>query len=575
MLINGSAINALVINGGGSTSSGSTGGSHTGTPSSARYVSNAELTRLLDGAGYSIASRISIPDPSGVIWDYSTRDDINWIHSIEYSGGIDNNIGTATVKLWREVGVRSLAPFRTNSAYNVIPFLSEDAALGTGPSLDAGRRITIDVATVGLGATPADSDYHTVFDGYIDKIDWAAALVVLECRDLAAPLADQWFTSPGVVGASFLIGPLPIAIVMDALLVAAALDVRLPLVIPDATPIALTFVSKFRWQVESILTALTRLADSIGWDLRMRWSDADNAFRLTFRDPGRNKTTADWTIPPASYYDFSQFQIDRTNIRNDITVYYGPANARTFVGVFADDSVARYGRKSMVIQEASDSAIQDSTSAQILALDILGDLAEPEADAIFEMPYFWPADLNDIIKLPANLVHSDTDEQYAIVAYRHTLDGGQNGKSRSQFTLRGKPASAYWRWFARQPVTIDGTIPEVGDGTNPVPKGFSSLLQTPDYATNHITFSWTWTGDPAATFKLFVQRGVSGFEFIASLPALTASYDFTVGIDIEPFHTPPTPRQLAVDIAFAVIALSGSTVLATSRNCAASYGNGP
>jgi hypothetical protein len=124
-------------------------------------------------------------------------------------------------------------------------------------------------------------------------------------------------------------------------------------------------------------------------------------------------------------------------------------------------------------------------------------------------------------------------------------------------------------------VTIDGTIPQEGDGTNPVPKGFSSLLQTPNYTTNHIAFSWTWTGDAAATFKIFVQRGVSGFEFIASLPALTASYDFTVGIDIEPFHTPPTPRQLAVDIGFAVIALSGSTVLASSRICAASYGNGP
>jgi hypothetical protein len=205
----------------------------------------------------------------------------------------------------------------------------------------------------------------------------------------------------------------------------------------------------------------------------------------------------------------------------------------------------------------------------------LGDLSEPEADAIFEMPYFWPADLNDIVNLPANLVHSDEDQQFAIIAYRHTIDGGAQGKSRSQFTLRGKPASAYWRWYARQPVTIDGTIPQEGDGTNPVPKGFSSLLQAPNYATNHITFLWTWTGDPTATFKIFIQRGTSGFEFITSLAALTASYDYAVGIDIEPFHTPPTPRQLAVDIAFCVLALNGSNVLATSRICAASYGNGP
>lgn len=573
MLLNASVLNTLLINEGGSGTD--PGGGHTGTPSSGRFIAAAELARLLTGAGYNIAARVRIQDPSGVIWDYSNRDSINWIYSIEYSGGIDNNVATATVKLWREVRGRSIAPFRTNSAYNVIPFVSEDLALGVGPSLDAGRRITIDVATVDLGVVPGDSDYHTIFDGYIETIDWAKPIVQIDCRDLAGSLADAWFTQPGVIGASFLIGPLPIAIVLDALLLAANLDVRLPLVIPDATPIALTFLSKFRWNVESALTALTRLADAIGWDLRMRWSDADNAFRLTFRDPGRNKTTADWTIPPASYYDFSQFRIDRTNIRNDITVWYGPDGSRVSVNVFSDDSVARYGRKSMIVQEASDSAIQDSTSAQILALDILGDISEPEADAILETPYLWPVDLNDIIKLPANLVHSDTDEQYAVVAYRHTLDGGAGGKSRSQFTLRGKPASAYWRWYARQPVTIDGTIPQEGDGTNPVPKGFSSLLQTPNYTTNHIAFSWTWTGDAAATFKIFVQRGVSGFEFIASLPALTASYDFTVGIDIEPFHTPPTPRQLAVDIGFAVIALSGSTVLASSRICAASYGNGP
>lgn len=572
MLLNRWAFNEAVFNAFDETS---TLPPHSGTPGSARFVTEAELRRLLDGAGYNIAARVRIQDPSGVIRDYSNRDAINWIQSIEYSGGIDNNVATATVKLWREVGGRSIAPFRTNSAYNTIPFVSEELALGTGPSLDAGRRIAIDVATVDLGQVPTDDDYHTVFDGFIDTIDWAKPIVQIDCRDLAGSLADVWFTQPGVIGASFLVGPLPIAIVLVELLAAANLDVKLPLVIPDPTPIALTFISAFRWNVEAALTVLTRVADAIGWDLRMRWSDADNAFRLTFRDPGRNKTTADWTIPPASYYDFSQFRIDRTNVRNDITVWYGPDGSRVFVNVYSEDSVARYGRKSMVIQEASDSAIQDSTSAQILALDILGDISEPEADAIFEMPFFWPADLNDIVKLPANLVHSDTDEQYAIVAYRHTLDGGAQGKSRSQFTLRGKPASAYWRWFARQPVTIDGTIPQEGDGTNPVPKGFSSLLQVPNYATDHINFVWTWTGDAAATFKLFVQRGVSGFEFIASLPALTASYDFTVGIDIEPFHTPPTPRQLAVDIAFAVIALNGSVVLATSRNCAASYGNGP
>jgi hypothetical protein len=569
VLLNASLLNVLTIDEGGL---GGGGGSHSGTPGSARFITDTDLARLLTSAGYNVAARVRIQDPSGVIWDYSNRDAINWIHSIEYSGTIDQNDSTATVKLWREVGGRSLAPFRTNSAYNQIAFVEADATLGKGPSIDAGRRITIDVATVDIGITPADSDYHTIFDGYIDRIDWANAIVELDCRDLAAELADTWFTKPNVIG-GFPVFDLVGAVIELIFLLAP--DTKLHFSVP-AFPDPDVVVTPFKYDIESGLGPIVRVVGTIGWDVRMRWDDSLQAFSFTLRDPGRNKTVADWTFPPSSYYNFSQYRSDRTPIRNDVTVYYGPSgdppgSSRASVNAVDLESVRRYGRRSMIDQEDSGGPIQDSVSAQALANLIVGDIADPFADAIVEMPFFWPADLHDLISFPANLVHSDEEQKLSIVAYHHQLDGGAQGKSRSQFTVRGKPAGSYYRWLARKPV--GGETEPSGD--NPVPGGFALFEQVPNYTTDHVAFNWGWGGDASATFDLYVQLGDTGFVYVDTIAALTFTYDYDVGTDIEPFHTPPDAPQVALSISFYLIAKVGSTIVATSRVSSASYGRGP
>jgi hypothetical protein len=398
-------------------------------------------------------------------------------------------------------------------------------------------------------------------------IDWADALVELDCRDLAAELADTWYTKPNTIGSFPVYDLVAAEIVLISLL---SPDTKLHFSVP-AFPDPDVVVTPFKYDIESGIGPIVRVADVIGWDIRMRWDDSLQAFSLTLRDPGRDKTDADWTFGASNYYKFSQFRLDRTPIRNDVTVWYGPSVSRASVNAVDLESVRRYGRRSMIDQESSDGPIQDAPSAQALANLIVGDISDPFADAIVEMPYFWPADLHDLISFPANNVHSDEEQKLSIVAYHHQLDGGEQGKSRSQFTVRGKPAGSYYRWLARKPV--GGETEPTGD--NPVPGGFAVLEQVPDYTADHVAFNWGWGGDSSATFDLYVQLGDTGFVYVDTIAALTFTYDYDVGTDIEPFHTPPDAPQVALSISFYLIAKVGSTIVATSRVSSASYGRGP
>jgi len=542
MLLNAYAINAIVINGGAETSLGG----HFGAPGG-RYVSDEEVDRILTG-NYGIWPRVWVEDAAGAMRDYSVRDSLDWGVAVELQGDIDAPISTATVKLWREqMGtMRTLAPLRSNAAYNV-----------NGPAINAGRKIQIDVACPGLGATPTEDDYRIVFQGYVDSVDWAANPMTLECRDKGAVLADAWYIGPTLIGASDATQPIQDALV--EMLEKASSEFHTPLYVP-VLPDPEVDVGGFKAgdpNGEPVMDALQRLVQVNGWDLRYRFADAYGEFRLTFKDPGRLKTEPDFTLWPYSYIDIKQLKIDRIGVRNEIWVWYRPDNdlgneravvLGTYPEPVFDSRTSGYGRRVMVIQEADDSPINSEESAQRMADLITFDLAFPKADKIVEMPFCWFLELQDLIRFPSNGVHWDGDLDLAIVGYRHVIDQQQ---SRTTLTTRGSPAGSFFRWLSRRPST--GPDNPTDDHNNGL---FSNLKQTPNYSTDHIVFSFDWNGPAlinygaSAEYAVSVQTSAIG-PFSAAIPLGTDTFlDFTLTDDIEPFDDPGESRPQTVQISF-------------------------
>lgn len=556
MLLNNGALNVALINGGTGFSGG--GGGESGGSTFVRFIDSAELARITEGVAYSVFAQVKIADPAGVMRNYRNRNNINWIHSLEYDQSIDAPIATATVRLWRAVGGRSLAPLKTGSSYNDIPFIQADLSSETGPSLDAGRRIIIETASVPLGSVPTNDDWRSVFEGYVDDVDWAQNPVVLTARDLAAPLVDTWFPLPNTLpeGAN-------IQTNLNLVLELAHLDVAMTVYVP-ALPDPEVILGGYKYDIEPVIDSLLRLSQLIGWDLRMRWSDVDQAWRLTFKDPGRYRTDSDYTLTPAMYIDVKTFKIDRTPIRNDFALSYRPGNDTGVDRVTAYDydpeSVRRYGRRSMVLQESDDSPINGGDAAALMLALIKYDLADPFADKVIEMPYFWPLEVHNIINFPANLVHSDVPLNLACVAVKHVLGKDQ---TRTIGTFRGRPAGSYWGWLKRRPI---GVRPIDPDGEGPAPSGFSGLRQTPNYTTDTVTFDWTYVGNPSAEFDVYAQVRLGtgtggGLALVGSTGVGVMTFEYDLGtINIEPVSN---PAATAV-VSFYIKARLVTTLLAIS-----------
>jgi len=566
MLLNKSVLNSVVLNGD-SDSSGDTGGGGGGGGFGGvflkRFITSEQLDFILND-NFSVFARVKIPDAAGIVREYSTRNGINWIQSISYEGNTDAPIGTATVKLWREVGDFSLAPLRTASSYNA-----------DGPSIDAGRRITIDTACVPLGTVAGavlEEDWHTVFDGYIDTVNWPENPIVIEARDLGAPLYDTWFPQSNVITPTT--PDDTIQAVLQTVLDDGQLDIAVLLYVP-VLPDPAVLLGSFRYDIENVSDALQRIAQLNGWDLRYRWSDPDQMFRLTYKDPGRDKTEPDFVVTKSNYSKVTDLEIDRINIRNDIIIWYNDSDlpGMTFVRVSSPTSIDRYGRRSMVIQEASDSPIQKADQATLMAQFAIFDIAEPYADKSVEMFYFWPLELHNLIRFQANLVHSDIPLDLSVMSYKHTID---DKGARTTFQARGKPGGHYFQWLTRRPVG-PGDNPDGPPGT---PPGFSGVSAVEDFASDHVVLSWVWGSGGSPTFEVFTQIALSDGSFttgFVSQGPQTSPFDFDLSgvVDIEPFREPPDAPQLGVNFSFKIVASIAGEVVGSSKTYTQSYGNGP
>lgn len=377
---------------------------------------------------YSLKLEIKDAFGSWVDW-------VGYTQAVTWGSDIDTPIVELRIRMRRDNGPDdSLSPFRGDSPLN-----------SGGAAIDAGRAVRLSVATTEHGVAPAGGDYKLLFLGTIDSIDFGQSTMEIVARDQGGALVDAWIEEKSTYGAA----SMPLQDAMQDILDDWAPSVTLYVPVDPGFLLA----AEFPQEKSSVWDALRALAGLIGWDLRYIWDDGTSAFRLTLLEPDRTKTTPDWTFAGDRYHDINRLSISRELVRNYIVVTFFNESTGLRESVFATDatSVARFGRRWMEIEEASDSPISTTVEAQALADAALSDLAWPVADKQATMPFFWALEIGDLLRFTANFVHSDEDLDLAVTGLQHELSVDASGKAtyRTVPQLRGKPSGFYKDWIRR------------------------------------------------------------------------------------------------------------------------------
>ena len=335
--------------------------------------------------------RVEVQNGSGTWKDLTNLDSIDWVNAARWGEHIDQPVGFAQITLKREASNKSLSPFFGASLLNRL-----DNGITYSPLLDTTRRIRIWTAVMpAQSPRPINSDpeWKEVFRGKINRVNWAADPITLDCGDEGQFLLDAFIELERVYGET----------------AGVAVELEMQQIIDDtmgASVYTLVTPASPGWMIHPytqeqvhVLEAIRALALQIGWDIRFMWNASDQ-FELRFFSPNRLKTEPDDEFGPDEYFNVTNLTIADDDVRNVVKVVYVDVATQTVQSVTRTntDSIARYKRRYMEIVEGSTSNIDTAAEATSMADAAMFDLSLPGADHAIETSYFWPAMLGDLYR---------------------------------------------------------------------------------------------------------------------------------------------------------------------------------
>jgi hypothetical protein len=228
------------------------------------------------------------------------------------------------------------------------------------------------------------------------------------------------------------------------------------------TPTSPNFgIKSYHQQRESVLSAVNKLTDTIGWLTRYRWDPETRDFLLTIYEPDRTKSSADYVFAADDILEVNSARLDAANIRTAVEVTFSDSDGgqdgagqypRVTVRREASSAlIAQYGYRLAQISEASASQIDTYAEAVALADAFLDDLAQPTVELGITVPLRRFVDTGDLYTVPAltgtngEAYHFDNDQDLAVRSYTHELAPGPDG-CRTTLVLRGQPSTGVGRW---------------------------------------------------------------------------------------------------------------------------------
>lgn len=472
-------------------------------------------------------ARVFVENADGIFVDYTALAGHNWFRGASIDVNLDQPISQATIKLNRSHGVLSLSPLRSDSTLN------RDAGGNFVPALDVGRGVYVEVAILdpAVAGAPIGSDWIRLWEGTTDTVDVADQEIVMTGRDAGGRLADLWLP-----GDTALIVEGDPAMSLEAA-IQALIDTAIATFGPGSEPVTLytpvasgVGVTRFGYHREPLMDAIQRLVDTFGWSCRYLYDPTAGTFRLTLFKVDRAKVVPDLVLGPNRYTTISKLNLTRTMVRNQVLINFTDSFAaggpvRSSVSVEDAASQFKYGGvRPIVIDEASDSAINTPAEATAMATALLADLKDPKAEQETTLPLLWPVELADLIRFSANDVHQDGNLDLAVSGIRHTLE--PNKLSTTMLSLRGTPAGSYKSWLYR--ARRGSTAPPSAETIAPPIALLSRYLETDSTITLALSGSLGHNGTGPLEYSWRLNDGLwsawstaHGNLVIAKLPKLT------------------------------------------------------
>lgn len=410
-------------------------------------------------APYIVHSRLEVFDGERAWTDLGSHQGESWFRGCEWGSDIDSPIATLTADVGLTVGDRRMSPLIARA-------------------LDVGRAVRLSVALVPPG-TPvaAATTWRRAFKGFIDDVDITPGgnVLRLACSDQAGLIRDTFIEEPSEKRRVYGAKPTDQSPGMsrEEVMLKLLTDNGMGQVEMVGPVPSQSYVMPYLQARTSLWQALQEHALQIGWDLRYRYvpTDGPGRFELTFREPGRGKTEADYRLALKDFLSLKPIKLSLPDIRNvvEVTYFDRDLKRKNTVKRAHLDSISRYNRRYMAMQEDAGSLIDTAPEAEALAASILADLAYPKATSGFDR-LFWPyVELGEVVQLEADFVTFDVEPRLAVTSYRHTL---QLGRERTDVSLRDeRPAGAHTRWLERQAGVkgVDLPVP-VLPGDRPIQK---------------------------------------------------------------------------------------------------------
>lgn len=146
---------------------------------------SAQVTAVLANPSHSARAIVTVYDSAGVVGTVLDEASLGIgepVIEVQVEQDIDS-FRTARVTLQRQQGLRSLAPMVETG----------NPLFGSEPLVFINRQILIEAELQLPGITNTPSGLReTIFEGWIDEIDWAGDDLMLVCTDQSAKLRDTW-----------------------------------------------------------------------------------------------------------------------------------------------------------------------------------------------------------------------------------------------------------------------------------------------------------------------------------------------------------------------------------------------
>jgi len=449
----------------------------------------------------SVKVAIEKPDSDGTefYYDATDLDGLDFVSGLSTSNSPDNACVQGTVKFLREQENLSLAYFKNDTRLNL---QSPDSDLTTTEKfIEINRGIKIYTATMPLGIQASGSDYWQFLDGTIDGVDWGTEETSVMFRDKGGVLVDTFIETDAYYGGG---GDLAEDVMGDILTANSDTNKTDSYVDPGA-PVSLVAapyawaVNQYKQKREPVMVAIRTIAGQFGHDVKYRWDEVTESFKLVLYEPERDSLTISSLFSPEDIKSVSKAELAGQRIRNVVRVSYdsgetdqsvqdanvtafgslpsgityaGPSasvgppppfgyevNGTTtpppnvdeegeetpgYVELKNDASMAAYGRRFMEVQESSTSQINTVTEAIKMGISMILDLSDPEFDHSVTIPIMPSLDIHDIIGFQPNS-YLYTESQYLAVA---NITHNFQEDATTTISLRGKPNLGFKRWLA-------------------------------------------------------------------------------------------------------------------------------